>query len=105
MKVLFEHIDRFLKVFLLIFVLLLDFGVHFDLCHGLTAEFVLKLCCMSDQLLLILDELSGLIQGIFKRFYTVTLKGDAGSLVCNFSFELFFILEENCYELRESSVE
>lgn len=77
----------------MVFVLLLDLAVHFDLSHALIAEFVLEVGGMSDQFFLVLDQLGGLVEGVFEGLDPVVLEGDPGPLVGDFAFELFLVLE------------
>jgi hypothetical protein len=55
LQIFLEHVDTFLKIFLLVFVLLLNLGVHLHLGHALAAEFVLQVSGMLHQFLLVLD--------------------------------------------------
>jgi hypothetical protein len=77
----------------LVFVLLLDLAVHLHLSHALTAEFVLQISGLLDQLLLVLDELGGLVEGVFEGFYPIALEGNPRSLIGYFALQLLLILE------------
>lgn len=77
----------------MVFVLLLDLAVHFDLGHALVAESILEFSCMNDQFFLVLDQLGGLVEGVLEGLDSVVLEGDSRSLVGDFAFELLLVLE------------
>lgn len=105
LQVLLEHVDRFFKIFLLVLVLLLDLAVHLDLRHGLVAEFVLEVGGVGDQFFLVLDQLGGLVEGVLEGLDPVALEGDPGPLVGDLALELLLVLEEDCHELGQGSVQ
>lgn len=60
---------------------------------------------MNDQFFLVLDQLGGLVEGVLEGLDSVVLEGDSGSLVGDFAFELLLVLEKDCNELGQGSVQ
>jgi hypothetical protein len=57
LQVLFQHVDGFLQVLFLIFVLVLDFGVHFCLDHGMRYKIIFQVGDCFFEFFFILNQL------------------------------------------------
>lgn len=104
LQVLLKHVDRFLQILLLVLVLLLDLTVHLHLRHALRTEPILQLGSVSYELGLVLDELSGLVEGLFEGLDLVVLIRDSSALIGDPGLEFFLIVEEDGYKLCEGGV-
>lgn len=60
---------------------------------------------MGDQFFLVLDQLGGLVEGVLEGLDPVALEGDPGPLVGDLALELLLVLEEDCHELGQGSVQ
>lgn len=60
---------------------------------------------MAHEFALVLDELSGLVEGFLEGLNLVVLEGNAGSLIGDLGLELLLVVEQNGNKLSQGSVE
>jgi hypothetical protein len=105
LEVLFQHVDGLLQILFLIFVFVLDFGVHFGLDHGMRYKIIFQVGDCFFEFFFILNQLGRRVESIFKGLDFIVLVADSIALLGDFGLEGFLVFEEGGYKLRQSSVE